>query len=440
MADAASASLPPPRLAYYGDDFTGASDTLATLAEAGLRALLFLGVPTAARVAQCGPLDAIGVAGAARSMDPASMRDELRPVARFLASLGAPVVQYKCCSTFDSAPHVGNLAVALEVLGEPLGAPWVGIVGGQPSLGRYCAFGQLFATAGGEAAFRIDRHPTMSRHPVTPMHEADLRAHLQAQGMAEIGLTDFRRYGDAGELQLAGARMLFDVTEAAQLGSIGRALWQKATREQPVLALGASSVAQALIACWRESEICSAASEAASIDAPQGPVLVLCGSQSPVTARQVDASSSVFDYLSFDPERDADAVIETAERVLGDGRHLLIQTTPPVVSGPSGLSPRHAALATGAMLVRLLRRVPSVRRVGIAGGDTSSFAVQALGGWGLQHIGRLGSGVSLVRCLADDDRFDGLELMLKGGQMGDDGLFGRLVGFPEGSPKGSFDR
>ena len=34
-----------PKLAYYGDDFTGASDTLATLAQAGLRAILFCGVP-----------------------------------------------------------------------------------------------------------------------------------------------------------------------------------------------------------------------------------------------------------------------------------------------------------------------------------------------------------------------------------------------------------
>ncbi len=34
------------RIAYYGDDFTGATDTLATAARAGLRSLLFLGLPT----------------------------------------------------------------------------------------------------------------------------------------------------------------------------------------------------------------------------------------------------------------------------------------------------------------------------------------------------------------------------------------------------------
>ena len=35
------------RIAYYGDDFTGSTDTLATLTNAGLSAMLFLGVPTA---------------------------------------------------------------------------------------------------------------------------------------------------------------------------------------------------------------------------------------------------------------------------------------------------------------------------------------------------------------------------------------------------------
>jgi uncharacterized protein YgbK (DUF1537 family) len=33
------------RLGWYGDDFTGATDTLAVLTQAGLRAMLFLGVP-----------------------------------------------------------------------------------------------------------------------------------------------------------------------------------------------------------------------------------------------------------------------------------------------------------------------------------------------------------------------------------------------------------
>ncbi|WP_239644965.1 four-carbon acid sugar kinase family protein, partial [Comamonas sp. B-9] len=102
-----------PAVVWYGDDFTGATDTLATVAQAGLRSLLFLDVPTEAQRAQAGPLQAIGIAGAARSLPPAVMAEVLAPVAQFMAASGAPLLHYKCCSTFDSAPHVGSIGAAV---------------------------------------------------------------------------------------------------------------------------------------------------------------------------------------------------------------------------------------------------------------------------------------------------------------------------------------
>ena len=53
-------------LGWYGDDFTGATDTLAVVAQAGLRSMLFMGVPDEATLAAAGTLDAVGIAGAAR--------------------------------------------------------------------------------------------------------------------------------------------------------------------------------------------------------------------------------------------------------------------------------------------------------------------------------------------------------------------------------------
>src|ERR1700755_2604651 len=102
----------PFKYAWYGDDFTGASDTLATVAHAGLRAILFCGVPTEQQFHRAGDLDAFGIAAAARSMAPDAMRAELGNVGPFLAASGARVLHYKCCSTFDSAPHVGSIGVA----------------------------------------------------------------------------------------------------------------------------------------------------------------------------------------------------------------------------------------------------------------------------------------------------------------------------------------
>ncbi len=78
------------------------------------------------------------------------------------------------------------------------------------------------------------------------------------------------------------------------------------------------------------------------------------------------------------------------------------------------------------LLARLLPQVP-VRRVGIAGGDTSSHAVKALDIWALSHVGSLAPGVALCRALSDAPQLEGAEFMLKGGQMGPDDLFDRLL-------------
>jgi uncharacterized protein YgbK (DUF1537 family) len=74
----------------------------------------------------------------------------------------------------------------------------------------------------------------------------------------------------------------------------------------------------------------------------------------------------------------------------------------------------------------VLESVP-LRRVGVAGGDTSSFALQALDVWGLSYRGQLAPGVALCRAHAHGARLDGVELMLKGGQMGPVDMFARLI-------------
>jgi len=69
------------------------------------------------------------------------------------------------------------------------GNPWVPVAVAAPHLKRFVLFGNLFAAAGRDV-YRIDWHPTMSRHPVTPMDEADLRRHLARQTRLRIGSVD----------------------------------------------------------------------------------------------------------------------------------------------------------------------------------------------------------------------------------------------------------
>ena len=84
------------------------------------------------------------------------------------------------------------------------------------------------------------------------------------------------------------------------------------------------------------------------------------------------------------------------------------------------------ARATAVLVADIMRQVP-LRRVGIAGGDTSSLAARALPIWGLSYLTALSPGVTVCRAHSDEPMLQGLELMLKGGQMGAPDLFERLV-------------
>lgn len=423
-----AASRPAPSYGWYGDDFTGATDTLATLAEGGQRALLFLGLPTQRQLEEAGPLDAVGIAGATRAMSPAQMTAELDAAGRFFAQLGVRLLHYKCCSTFDSSPSTGSIGAAIRALGPHAAPGPVPIVGGQPNLGRYCLFGNLFAAAGsGGAIHRIDRHPTMSIHPVTPMREADLSRHLSEQGLARVGLVDYRAYGgDLDSAWTANAEaeaVLFDVACPEDLVAIGRLL-SRARASAPVLAVGASSVAQAFVANVfpGEARNASAPAPAAPVH-DRGPVLALVGSLSPVTRGQVEAASS-YARIAVDPARligdggFRDMLVEDAAGRLSQGDVMLITDRP---GGAPG-NPAEVAAATAALLREIMARTKPSRLV-VAGGDTSSRAIQSLDIWGLSYRAACVPGAPLCRAHSAVPGFDGLDIILKGGQIGPPDFF-----------------
>ncbi|MDQ8726867.1 four-carbon acid sugar kinase family protein [Bradyrhizobium sp. LHD-71] len=417
-----------PRYGWYGDDFTGATDTLATWAERGYRALLFLREPTPRQLAAAGPLDAIGIAGATRSMPPAAATPHLDAAGRFFAGQQLELLHYKCCSTFDSAAHVGSIGAAVKTLAPYFPNAFVPIVGGQPNLGRYCLFGTLFAAAGtGGDVYRIDRHPTMSVHPVTPMGEADLRKHLAAQGLARLALVDYRAYATSQANALLDAclasrpdAVLLDVADAEDLPIIGRLIAGR-LRAGPMLAVGPSSVAHALAALsLHERHLAPTATPARH----EGPTLALVGSLSPITRAQVDAASD-YARVEVDPARllndaaYADATCRQSLRLLS-GRNVMLLTEP---ARHQPKQAEHLALATGKLLRAILSDA-TVSRIIVAGGDTSSHAIAALDVWGLSYRAPMVPGAPLCRIHSDEPRLDGLDIVLKGGQIGPPNFFG----------------
>src|SRR5690606_15440759 len=179
------------KVAFFGDDFTGSTDALETLEEMGLDTVLFTEVPTLEQLKAFGDKQAIGIAGMTRTLPRGEIEQQLKKVFDLFSAITVKHGHYKVCSTFDSSPEVGSIGKEVDVGAKACSADVVPLVVVAPSRGRFCAFGNLFARVGtgskGEV-FRLDRHPSMSKRPVTPAKESDLRHHLALQTQKDIRL------------------------------------------------------------------------------------------------------------------------------------------------------------------------------------------------------------------------------------------------------------
>lgn len=444
-----------PLITFYGDDFTGSTDALEALALAGVPAALFLEPPSPADLARRPGLAAVGVAGTSRSRSPAWMDAELPSVFEKLKALGAPLTHYKTCSTFDSAPDVGSIGRAADI-GRRVFGPAVLCVVGVIRHERYVVFSNLFAAAsisGAREIFRIDRHPTMSRHPVTPMHDADLRAHLARQTEARIVGFDFRDMTapDASErladLVATADVVLLDTFDAATTRVAGRLLAEHGARA-PAFVVGSSGVEYALVDHLAAAGVLPLA-PAPTARGPVDRLIAVCGSCSPVTEGQIAwAEANGFAVLALDTVAAVSGEESSMHaRLLGEIRTALSERPGVVVHtarGPSDprLAPTRAALerrglgnfdssaVLGAALGRVVRDAvveTGVRRIALAGGDSASHAVAAMGVESLTVAGPLVPGAPLCRIASPDAGIDGVELTLKGGQVGGPDYFARVM-------------
>jgi uncharacterized protein YgbK (DUF1537 family) len=425
---------------------------MEALTFAGLPAVLFFDVPRPEQLARFPGMRGIGIAGIARSKPPIWMRAHLPPVFASLRATGAPLIHYKICSTFDSSPMTGSIGAAIDIGQETFGNGWIPLITAAPAIHRYQAFGNLFATVAG-TGYRLDRHPTMRRHPVTPMHEADLGLHLSAQTDLPSGVVDFvamkGRRADAvlARLRNEGTHILsLDVVDQETLAEAGRLVWQH--REPVQFVVGSQGVDYALIAYWQSRGLIPVVETPPTAGRARH-VVAVSGSCSPVTAEQIDwAEAHGFDGIRLDPSAAVDERRWAAELERGMARALEILSAgrDPVIytargpDDPSIPTLRQAVETAGSRaddvndrvghgLGRILNRVmltAGIDRGIIAGGDTSSHAALALGVYALTARAATVPGAALCRAHSDDPRHSSLELALKGGQMGTPDYFGRI--------------
>lgn len=413
-------------LAFYADDFTGSTDALETLAAAGARVRLFL-TPPAPR--DCEGLDAVGVAGLTRSLAPAAIAAELGPAFRALRALGPAYVHYKVCSTFDSSPEVGSIGAAIDTGVAEFGGPFVPLLVAAPALGRHCVFGNLFARYGiGSAGeiHRLDRHPAMCRHPVTPAGDADLRRHLALQTARPIGLLDVLSVNqpldvmraDLARVRASGAEIvLLDALHASDLTGLAALLEAEAPADRPFLVVGSSGVGVALGTHWARQGRWSPRPPWPD-PGPVRPLLVVSGSCSPVTAGQIAwAEAHGFVVVPWDGR-----ALEAAGQALAGGRSVVVCSSRGT-AGPEPLPAAEVGTGLGRLAGRLIE-AHGVRRIVVAGGDTSGHAARALGIEALEMVAPLTPGAPLCRVHAPGRGGHGLEVTFKGGQVGAPEFFG----------------
>ena len=452
------------RLAFYGDDFTGSTDALEVLAFAGLRCALFLDPPSAATLQEFDGFDAIGIAGDSRGMSPAEMDNKLPPIFKALADLNPPIVHYKVCSTFDSSPPIGSIGRVMEIARQTFGPAFIPIVAATPALARYCVFGHLFARSGTDGkTYRIDRHPIMSLHPVTPMDESDLTRHLARQTTLSIDkfvVANFAGDRPGLDAQLATLvsgqpdAVLFDGLTPTHMLEVGRLLEAHARQHQPAFVVGSSGVEYALTQWWSTcGRIKVTSRNYASFSAVEK-LLAISGSASALSALQIDAAIKAgFADVQVDASALVDAhrweaasskLVSSVLALLRQGRSVMLHTargpadprieamiSSLVSPGTSREQAKHGGgrllgMRLGLIVEAILLAAP-LRRLLLSGGDTSSQITRVLAPDALEIEARLAPGAPLCRVISKRPHLSALQIALKGGQMGDERYFAKAL-------------
>ena len=413
-------------LGAVADDFTGATDLCSMLVRNGMRTVQLIGVPEPGL--EVPEADAVVVALKSRTAPVAQAAAESLAAQRWLAEQGARQYLFKYCSTFDST-DAGNIGPVADALLDALGSDFTIACPAFPETGRTIFKGHLFV---GDLLLS-DTH--MRHHPLTPMTDSNLVRVLARQTMRKVGLVPYdvvRKGPEAirarfAELRAAGcAYAVTDVTEDEDLRRLG-----SACADLPLLT-GGSGIAMGLPENYRRAGLLPAGVVADRLPAVPGQEAVLAGSCSAATLAQIAAMAAAGrPILRLDPEQlaagwSAAEAVSWALARTGDGPVLVYASaTPEEVRASQEQLGRDRA---GALVEQALAAVArglvegGVRRLVVAGGETSGAVVQALGVKGLAIGPMIDPGVPATVSIGCEPQ---LALVLKSGNFGGTDLFTR---------------
>lgn len=370
-------------LGCIADDFTGATDLASMLVGQGMRAVQLIGVPGVEDPVP--DAEAIVVALKSRTA-PAdeAVADSLAALA-WLQRAGCRQIFFKYCSTFDST-EAGNIGPVADALVAALGCGFALACPAFPANGRSVYQGHLFVGS------QLLNESGMEKHPLTPMTDANLQRVLARQTEGTVGLVPYATVEQgAGAIRAAmtalkeqGRRYaIVDAVSNRHLFDIGEAASAHA------LITGGSGVAIGLPENFRRAGAMGMIADPGRLPAVGGHAAVLAGSCSRATLFQIGRARGRVPTLELDAlgTPDAGALAAQAKEWMA-GK--LGET--PVVIAASAAPDQVAALqarlgrdAAGALVETALAEIAEalvaggVRRLVVAGGETSGAVVKRLG-------------------------------------------------------------
>jgi 3-dehydrotetronate 4-kinase len=412
-------------LGCIADDFTGATDLAGTLVKQGLRTVQIIDDPHG----EPPPTNADAVVIALKSRT-SPVEDAVREsLAAFdwLRSAGCRQYYFKYCSTFDSTPE-GNIGPVAEALMDVLGAEFTIACPAFPDNRRTIYQGYLFVGA------ELLNESSMRHHPLTPMTDANLIRVLGAQVKRRVGLIDLatvRQGAEAVRKRIALLReqkfgfAIADAITNQDLETLGEA------SADLKLLTGASGLVLGLPANFRRVGVLAEGIAADELPPASGPSAVIAGSCSAATLKQVAVMQERRPALRIDLAalRRGDAVVravEWASEHIGEEPVLIYSTAAPeeVKAIQAQLGDAASALIenTLAEIARRLVNDLGVRRLIVAGGETSGAVVKALGLRRLQIGSEICHGVPWTAARIERDASI-LALALKSGNFGGPDFF-----------------
>jgi 3-dehydrotetronate 4-kinase len=410
-----------PVLGCIADDYTGASDLANTLNRCGLRTVQTIGVPSDDLILP--DVDAVVVSLKSRSIEADLAVTRSRAAEKWLRGRGASHVLFKICSTFDST-DAGNIGPVMDALRADNNDAIVLVTPAFPETGRTIYQGNLFV-----GSVPLNESP-LKDHPLNPMHDSNLVRVLARQSKTTIGLVDLAVIArGAGAIRahlkdLAAkgfGAVIADAVFERDLETIGEvALDHRVSVGASGLGLG---LARALIASNRvQSSVTTAVS-----DTPVGGLAAcLAGSCSQATLGQIARAEAVMPVLHLDPEQVIAGGAETqralgwAHERLGKGPVLIASSSTP--DQVSALQARHGRDAAGHAIEQAMADIAQglvgsgVRRLVVAGGETSGAVVDRLGIPGFLVGPEIAAGVPVLRAVGGKD--GDMLLALKSGNFG----------------------